>query len=379
MPGRAAAQAQNSSSQQALQKGNEAYDRKDYAEARSWLSNAADQGDAFAQNKLGTLYENGLGGPQDEKEAARLYRLAADQGNGSAQSNLASLYAEGGGGLPKNDREAARLFKLAADQGIAGAQYNLGTFYEGGVGGLPKNDSEAARLYRLAADQGLAVAQYNLGNFYMNGRGVTRNDEEAARFLKLAADQGYKDAQRNLDILAKRKATTQLTANDHAAGSTDAAAAFQFLQGQMNIDVSLTGRAEPGLSRIQATGGDMCKLRCGFHYAVGMEDVADVEFEFAMTEVASNTLQWEIDGHNRANFHFSSADGTSVFRKRARSRKVDVISFEQKALSDWTKWSEWAKADKVYCRSKPDKGNLARVIKAFSLIATSCGAREKPF
>ncbi len=33
-------------------------------------------------------------------------------------------------GLPQDDREAARLFKLAAVGGAAGTQYNLGVFYE---------------------------------------------------------------------------------------------------------------------------------------------------------------------------------------------------------------------------------------------------------
>jgi TPR repeat protein len=70
------------------------------------------------------------------------------------QSNLAVLYEHGLGGLPQDDGEAARLYRLAADRGIAQAQGNLALFYEQGRGGLAKDDHEAARLRKLALDQG---------------------------------------------------------------------------------------------------------------------------------------------------------------------------------------------------------------------------------
>jgi TPR repeat protein len=38
------------------------------------------------------------------------------------QANLGFLYSRGRGGLPQDDREAARLYKLAADQGNNFAQ-----------------------------------------------------------------------------------------------------------------------------------------------------------------------------------------------------------------------------------------------------------------
>jgi TPR repeat protein len=113
---------------------------------------------------------------EDEREAARLFKLAAQQGDATGQNNLGFFYYEGRGGLPTNDREAARLFKLAADQGHAWAQANLGLFYESGLGGLPKDECEAARLYQLAADQGHTRPQGGLGLC----RGHQRRQEEAA-------------------------------------------------------------------------------------------------------------------------------------------------------------------------------------------------------
>jgi TPR repeat protein len=71
----------------------------------------------FAQLSLGFFYETGRGGiPQDDVEAARLYRLAAEQGEPFGQNKLATFYEEGRGGLSKDNREAARLYKLASEQ-----------------------------------------------------------------------------------------------------------------------------------------------------------------------------------------------------------------------------------------------------------------------
>jgi TPR repeat protein len=76
-----------------------------------------------------------------------------------AQYALGVFFEQGRGGQRQDDREAARLFKLAADQGHAAAQYNLAVFFERGRGGLRQDDREAARLYKLAADRGDAFAQ----------------------------------------------------------------------------------------------------------------------------------------------------------------------------------------------------------------------------
>lgn len=61
-----------------------AYNRQDYATARSLLQPLAEQGYALAQGNLGLMYENGQGVAQDYQEAVRWYRLAAEQGNAGA-------------------------------------------------------------------------------------------------------------------------------------------------------------------------------------------------------------------------------------------------------------------------------------------------------
>ena len=68
-----------------FQKGLTAYESGDYATAlRSWKP-LANQGYADAQYHLGSLYDNGIGVPQNHKTALKWYRLAAEQGDADAQ------------------------------------------------------------------------------------------------------------------------------------------------------------------------------------------------------------------------------------------------------------------------------------------------------
>ena len=163
------------------------------------LLKAAEQGDLRAQAKVGNLYFQGHGVPQDAAEAVRWYRLAADQGYAPAQYNLGLMY-DVGESVPQDDEEAVRWFRLAADQGFAGGQLNLGVMYSKGRG-VPQDDAEAFHWIRLAADRGEAEAQFNLGIIYHDGRGVPQDDVEAIRWFRLAADQGHASAQSNLNVI----------------------------------------------------------------------------------------------------------------------------------------------------------------------------------
>lgn len=58
---------------------------------------------------------------------------AAEQGDADAQNNLGAMYAEGQG-VRRDDAEAVRWFRKAADQGLAQAQFNLGAMYYKGHG-----------------------------------------------------------------------------------------------------------------------------------------------------------------------------------------------------------------------------------------------------
>ena len=170
-----------------------------YAQKASDFRTAAEKGDAEAQFYLGACYANGLGVPQDDKQAVDWYRKAAIQGHAKAQFNLGVRYMEGKG-VPQDDKQAADWFRKAALQGNAEAQNNLGVFYENGRGGLSQDDKQAVDWFRKAAIQGYARAQYNLGWYYKNGRGVAKDEKQAVDWYRKAAIQGYARAQGRLGI-----------------------------------------------------------------------------------------------------------------------------------------------------------------------------------
>jgi TPR repeat protein len=85
--------------------GKAAAERGDYAEPMQLLRPLADQGDADAQNGLGSLYTFGRGVPQDFAQAYMWYRKAANQGNHKAQNSLGFMYDKGWG-VPQDFAQA---------------------------------------------------------------------------------------------------------------------------------------------------------------------------------------------------------------------------------------------------------------------------------
>ena len=207
------------------------------------LKNKAAAGDATAQLRLGQMYDNGTGAPQDKAEAVKWYRLAAAQGLANAQFSLGAMYYFGEG-VPENKTEAVKWYRLAADQGNVIAQSRLGDMYRLGTS-VPQDFTEAAKWYRLAAAQGDvdaqhflglmatlaerarlknaevikalnlpaeiailknkaaagdATAQYSLGYMSYFGEGVPENITEAVKWYRLAAARGDVRAQFNLGL-----------------------------------------------------------------------------------------------------------------------------------------------------------------------------------
>ncbi len=227
------------------QKGVRNYRPDDAVSALREVRPLAEQGYADAQFKLGSLYHQGWGVPQDYREAAKWFRKAAEQHHVFAQVNLGAMYAEGVQGvIPKDypqalmwfiyaaaqgDMEAlqfrdhlaltmtpaqiaeaqklAREFKPEdayvkllrelkplAEQGDASAQFRVGLMYYNGQG-TPRDYKEAMMWFGKAAQQGHALAQYNVGYMYDKGEGTPQNYGEAARFYRQAAERGNHLAQ----------------------------------------------------------------------------------------------------------------------------------------------------------------------------------------
>ena len=134
--------------------------QQDYAEAIRWYRRAAEQGDAAAQNDLGSMYLNGFGVTKDTTEAARWYRKSAEQGVAIAQFNYAVRCLHGDG-VERDDAEAVLWLSKAADQGHIAATGLLGTCYRF-ARGVKRNTVLAAQLHVKAARAGDVVSMGNL-------------------------------------------------------------------------------------------------------------------------------------------------------------------------------------------------------------------------
>lgn len=150
-----------------LADGVEAYYAGDYDIAYRLLNPLADDDQPRAKFRVAMMYYHGRGVEQDINRARTLIREAlpeirkkSEEGAAWAQADLASLYADGIV-VAENDREAVILYRLAAEQGYAGAQTNLGVMYANGEGVLRSRDDAILWLQR-AADQGDRIAQKNL-------------------------------------------------------------------------------------------------------------------------------------------------------------------------------------------------------------------------
>ena len=139
--------------------------RAEYEAAANAFRKSAEEGDAYAQNRLGLLYCEGVGVPQDYRQAKGWFEKAAEQGYAEAQVNLGTLYLQGNG-PPQSDQMALFWFRRAAGQGDAAAFTNLGMMYAR-ARGVPQDFIQAHKWYNLAGvngDRKAAEARDSLAN-----------------------------------------------------------------------------------------------------------------------------------------------------------------------------------------------------------------------
>jgi uncharacterized protein len=126
--------------------------RAEYEAAANELRKSAEEGDASARNRLGLLYNEGAGVPQDYRQAKQWFEKAAEQGHAEAQVNLGTLYLQGNE-APQSDQMALFWFRRAAGQGDPVAFAKLGLMYAQAQG-VPQDFIQAHMWYNLAGANG---------------------------------------------------------------------------------------------------------------------------------------------------------------------------------------------------------------------------------
>lgn len=147
-------------------------------------------------------YKNG----QINKAISAL-RCAADMGHIGANWKLGHIYAEGDG-VPEDDYKAYRFFAYIVEKGadldsenesyVSDALVKLAGYIKKGIPQSPvkPNPSYAARLYMQAAvNYGNSQAEYHLGKIFLEGEGRKKNLIQAARWFQLSAKKGNPLAQ----------------------------------------------------------------------------------------------------------------------------------------------------------------------------------------
>jgi TPR repeat protein len=176
--------------------------KTDKAKAVVSLEYAAQNGHPMAQWKLGRMYAEGDGVPQDDLRAfdyfSRIANAHADDNPGTPQARfvanafvaLGHYYLEG---IPKtrvkaDPSRARQMFAYAATYfGDPEAQFNLARLYMDG-NGAPKDLRQAARWLNAAAHKGQYEAQAQLGAMLFAGDGVARQSARGLMWLTLAKD-----------------------------------------------------------------------------------------------------------------------------------------------------------------------------------------------
>jgi TPR repeat protein len=175
-------------------------DSGENAKALTALQYAADQGHPGAQWKLGQMYADGDGVPQDDLRAFTYFSQIAnthpDESPGTPQARFVSSAFVALGhyyqnGIPnsriKPDPARARdMFAYAATYfGDADAQYQLGRLY---LDETPSDPHQAARWFQLAATKGQCRAEAVLGDMLFQGQAVPRQAARGLMWLTLSKD-----------------------------------------------------------------------------------------------------------------------------------------------------------------------------------------------
>jgi TPR repeat protein len=190
----------------------------------AWCSKAAIQGNVWGKTSLGVILSNKLYGKLVDQvlvnQIMTLFIEAAKQGFAPAQYRLGLMYGQDHG-INKDCEQTYNWWYKAAKQGNARAQDNIGSLYNdfppmhfiekdeyvlsnfGIKCQLPRDYNQAVIWYLKAAKQGYVRGQYNLGMMYKLGRGVTQDYNQAMNwFLKAAAQEDSPNVE---DVWAKRQ------------------------------------------------------------------------------------------------------------------------------------------------------------------------------
>ena len=168
----------------------------------------AEQGDAYAQFKVGLAHAKGKGIPEDDVTASEWWIKAAEQGEPNAQYSLARAY-QNGSGVEKDNIKFIEWLEKAVEQNHSYALFTMGIEHRiGGI--LEKSEAKEKEFFTKALDilkdevaTGDDTAQTTLGIMLLWGFGVDKDVDRALDYLEEAAKKRNSHAQYVLGIFGK--------------------------------------------------------------------------------------------------------------------------------------------------------------------------------
>jgi len=142
----------------------------------------ADKGNAEAQYHVGMMHNNGIGTPQDPRQAFAWFQKSTAANDPLGAYKLGCYYDGQGAGIVESNSDEALKYKLiAAKAGYALAQHDVAGLYE-----RQGNSEEALKWWRMAGDQGYPRALYRVSMAYSAGKGVPKDLSLSYAYFKLS-------------------------------------------------------------------------------------------------------------------------------------------------------------------------------------------------
>ena len=160
---------------------------KDYEKALRYYLRGADLGDSYCMYLAGFMYKYGQGTDKNLANAKEWLTAAADAGNEDAAYELGVLLLDGGDGIETNIEEAISRLEFAAQKDHLEACAELGYDYVTGSKGIEENLEEGAKWLSKAADMGDLTSTVYLGTYYRK----KEDHKQAFACFKKAAEEGY--------------------------------------------------------------------------------------------------------------------------------------------------------------------------------------------
>lgn len=152
--------------------------------AAGWYRKAEEKGDILATERLASMYETGIGVPQNETRAFELTKKVAETGDHAAEFSLGRMYSLGKG-VTKDYTQAVIWLTKAAN--------------------APKDDD----ISRITDSP--AKAQNVLGASYEFGLGVEQDNVVAYAWYNISAGSGHDDAKKRLTVLEQKMTSEEVT------------------------------------------------------------------------------------------------------------------------------------------------------------------------